>query len=347
MNVEELSHLASWLKKHAPEGEQKYEAVREILEHNAQKPNKLPLEDPLNDLLAYLQETPVHVLSNEQVKFLDAFNVASFFGRQGAEFVEGTIRKADFDPATAMQDMQNAVEAMTSAIERTDAINRAFQQIYLPSAGLSLEENRALVRVEFQGDASIQNVVDWKEWSEKWHDIVRGIAMSIGEAPEDVHVVGASRGSIIIDIAATYFFVHVLTGIVKAATRVAKDIVMLLHSIEDLRTKGLLNDKIENEIRAEANSRRGEGVERIVTETKELLPDELDGEQETALRKSTSQLLDFQRKGGEVDFVAPEEAPQAGGAEDGVVKQIEELRAEIEELRVEKEEVRRLTHDDS
>ena len=49
MNVEELNYLAMWLKKEATTAKDSYEAVRAKLQHNAQQPQKQPLEDELED----------------------------------------------------------------------------------------------------------------------------------------------------------------------------------------------------------------------------------------------------------------------------------------------------------
>jgi len=344
MNIEELEHLATWIKEHATLAQTKYQVLAGIAQHNSQQQQKKPLETALKDLQETLHEIPLHVLSNGQINLLSTFDLANLLGRSGVSFVDDTIKKTNFDPATASTELAKAVKTITVAIQRADRLITAFDGIDLHSTNSPLEDNRALVRIEFRGDASITNVVNWKEWSDKWHEIARGIVLSINEAPEDVRVVGATNGSIIIALTGTYAFVKILASIAKLVTNVAKDIVLLNHSIEDLRTKKLLNEKIENELVAEISTRKKSGVDTIIEETKKTLPDDIDGEQENALRKAITQLLEFNQKGGELDFVAPEVEDDV--RDDETHAQIADLRAAIEDLRSEKETLKRLTYED-
>ncbi|SEQ80071.1 hypothetical protein SAMN05421690_1001205 [Nitrosomonas sp. Nm51] len=91
MNIEELYHLASWLKKEATTARDKYEAVRAKLQHNAQQQQKQPLEGELNALIEFLDNIPLHVLSNEQTRLLESFGVANYFGSDGVSFVNARI----------------------------------------------------------------------------------------------------------------------------------------------------------------------------------------------------------------------------------------------------------------
>ena len=56
------------------------------------------------------------------------------------------------------------------------------------------------MRVEFREGALIDNVKSWKYWSKEWYDISRGITMALDRAPEDIRVVSAGRGSILMDL---------------------------------------------------------------------------------------------------------------------------------------------------
>ena len=68
----------------------------------------------------------MHVLSSEQVKLLESFGVSMLLGKNGVEFVEGTIKKSDFDPATAMSEIQEANQTIQDAMRRADSIIGAF-----------------------------------------------------------------------------------------------------------------------------------------------------------------------------------------------------------------------------
>lgn len=346
MNVDELGRIAKWLKKNGSAAQSKYEAVRAILQHNSQQADKQPLESPLEDLISFLKSMRLHVLSNEQLKMLDTFKTAEYFGDRGISFVESSIKKSDFDPATATTEFQQAIENIQNAINRADQILSAFKGVDLHTDGITLDEGRALVRVEFRNDASINNVVDWKEWSERWLEIARGIAVAIDEAPEDVHVVGATRGSIIVELAGTLFFVSVLTAMAAKIIGVSIQFTQLQQHREQLRTQRLVNDAMEAAMKEKSDEIIDKGIDTVFEAVKPMLPKRKvpDGDRDNGLKRAIGKLIDFHTSGGEVDFVAPEEQPVDDGQEPGAnAAQIAELRNNIEDMRKNRDEFRRLS----
>src|SRR5690606_37578263 len=109
----------------------------------------------------------------------------------------------------------------------------------IASESLDEKEGYVTVRVGFKNDASIRNVKDWKTSAEDWYQIVRGLALVCGEAPEDTKVVGASTGSVILILSATYTFSKLLATISKHITGIAKDVIGVRVALEDLRGKKL------------------------------------------------------------------------------------------------------------
>lgn len=345
MNVNELYGLAEWIRDYVSEVQEKYSALKSVLYHNATQPQKQPLEDQIHALNTTLDQMPFQILSNEQIRLLDEFEISTFVGSAGLEFIRDTIFKSDFDPATANRNVEDAIEKLQQSRNRADAVFQALDGLEPVLAEPEIDD-LVLMRVEFKDEASINNVVDWQDWANQWVDISRGITLSFGDAPENVKVVGATRGSIILELAGAYLFVQILAGIAKSLIGVAKSILELRQTAEDLRGKKLLNQKIENELKAAAEEQRANGVDNIFAEVVNQLPNDLDGEQTTALKRSISKLLEFHTKGGQVDFVEPEEiegeTDEDAETPNDNVQMISDLRKSIEEYRSLRDEVSRL-----
>ncbi len=161
------------------------------------------------------------------------------------------------------------------------------------------------IRVGFQNDAEIRNLTDWKDSAKDWYDIIRGLALASDEAPEDTKIVGASTGSIILILAGTLSVTTLLALISGRLTAVAKHVIGLANEIEDLRHKKFLNQVIEKELKSQQDAAKKEALDDILNLISERLPN-LDGEKKTALTGSIKKLLVFNEKGGNVDFVAPD-----------------------------------------
>lgn len=340
MQIAELYGFSRWFQSELRELISKYTNVNNVLQHNASQQQKRPLEEPMDDLTEYLDGMDFDALSMQQVALFPLFEVQELVGKQGVAFIEGTIRKSDFDPATAHKDVSEALSRLQSANQRTDAILQAFGDLDIPLADPELEAGRVLVRVEFAGDASMHNVAEWKSWSASWYEIVRGVAIAIDETPEDTQVVGASQGSVIMKLAATYAFTRVLALISRSISSIAKDYLEVRHSMEDLKAKKLLNQNSEAALKANAEEIKTSGVETIMDELRPVLPDNVSGDKENALKKAIEKALDFHNKGGDVDFVAPEEPiDEEDDGEEIPYAEIAEVRAAIEDARAVRNEL--------
>lgn len=161
------------------------------------------------------------------------------------------------------------------------------------------------IRVSFQNDASITNVSQWKKSSADWYDIIRGIAMINNEAPEATKVISATKGSIILTLAATAGVTAILARIAKDISTTAKEILEVEHSREDLKQKKMLTKVMAEELDRLAKEKKENTVQEIVGEFKDVMADG-DGDKLAALTKSVEKLLAFNEKGGTVDFVMPE-----------------------------------------
>jgi hypothetical protein len=206
-----------------------------------------------------------------------------------------------------------------------------------------------LVLISFSGNASMNNIVDFKKWGAEWHDIGRGIAMVHGMAPDEVRVVGAKNGSIVIELAVAYGFARTISGIILETLKVTERILDIKRKAEEIRGMKLGNDKIAKELEQEAESEKEKEVERVASEVAKRLEKKSgqDGDQIKALEVSVKKLVGFIEKGGEVDCVVPEEKKAEGEeTEDGKeqARQLSEIRESISQIRLIEAKIKRIEY---
>lgn len=347
MNIDELNRLAAWYVEHFSNIQSRYSQLVQPIQHNASQPNKQPLETQLESLIDYLRSMKFEELSLQQIKLLDDLGVSAYIGMDGADFVEKTIRTADYDPQTALNKLNEAVNVLTTASNGFTSYRQSLDALGLKESADDGDADGITIRVGFRKDASINNVSDWRDSGKDWYDIIRGIALAAGETPEDTRITGASTGSIILILVGTATVTKLLAMISKNVASVAKDAIEIANEIENLRGKKLLNAAIEKQLRAMDQKKKDDAHAEILKEIGTHLPN-LDGEQKSALEVSIKKLLAFNEKGGNVDFVAPEgddEVDEEGGAEANPANAaLAQVRAAIREYQEVREQMKLLEH---
>jgi len=310
MNVSELFDLTYWVTDKIVDTQipQKYEALQRILQQHSQPNQKKPsFETQKNDLIETLKNIPLPKLTKDQLLFLHELGIAQAVGDEGINVIEDILYKNVIDVATSAQKLQQIHQEITRGIQKSDQIKTGLD-------GCVLEEqyetdDEVLMRVSFTGHATMSNVTDFKRWGNIWHEIGRGIAMAHNASPEDVKIVGATKGSIIIEMAVIASIATTKRGIILAALKVAEKDLDIRKKAEEIRNLKLKNKKLANDIEKEAEKEKTAGIEGITTEIikKLKLKKDGDGDKTNALDKAVKNLVDFIEFGGEVDFIIPEE----------------------------------------
>lgn len=353
MNIEELHSLSKWIIKEFKAPYSQYDDVINVLQHNATQQNKQPLEKPLNILKNTLSDMPMNQLTMDQSRLLEDYGVFDYLGRRGSLFLSKIEHQTGLDPATALEKVKIAKTFIERSRERATQIIASFSDLDIDALkSVTIDDDRYLIRVEFQHDAAIDNVVEWEKWSKKWVAISRGIAISVGESPESVLVVGASRGSIVFDLAVTAGFAKVFTGIVSMVVKTAMEIIELENAREDLRHKKFLNKKIEEGLNDQITEQRTAAIAEITEKAKELAaPKILNGDEDVKLQSAIKNLIEFHKKGGGLDFLPPEidydEATEDDENQQQTYAARIALQEEIKELRDNQEKYKQLTHESS
>jgi len=308
MHIIELYQLIEWINKEIrePQVVNKYQALFNIIQANAQsnRPQQ-PFEAQREDLINTISRVNLAKLSADQLKSLVKFNITPYVGQDGIDGIKDILYKNVIDIATCASSIQKIINEINLGLQKAENVQKGLENL------VDLEEQEienVLIRVTFTGNAAMSNIVDFKNWASTWHDIARGIAMAVNLAPEDVRIVGAKRGSIIVELAVAYGIAHVTSFIILKALQVADRVLGIRKKAVEIENLKLENKKLAKDIEAEAKKEKNSGLNNILNEVvKELkLKQDGEGDKITALDKSIKDLLDFVEKGGDVDFVMPE-----------------------------------------
>lgn len=329
MEVRELKQFCNWFGTYGQPVVLQLGTLQKKLKHNATQPQKQPVRDDLNELLKSLRAMPLHILTREQIAVLEREDALKLVGNEGARTIERIVKSARFDSASASQD----IFAIQQTLGNLDS-KCAELEGRLSSFNLLEEEDsdtyQIAVRVHFRDEAGIHDITELKEWSQDWFDIMRGIALCIDEPPENVKVLGAHQGSIILVLGTTVTATALLLLISNHLTKIGLNALQLANAVEDFKQKTKLNNTVLQGLQKSIEDQEKDGLKELLSAATASLPTTPDGEKTNALKKSVEKLNKFTKKGGEVDILPPPD-PDEDEDEDDYEPQLSD--AEIEDLR--------------
>jgi hypothetical protein len=339
MQVEELFDLTNWVQKEivTPGIITLYQNLLAVLNQNSQPSQaKLPFEEQKQALFSALKAVQLSDLSSEQLELLKTIGIANNVANEGVSSIEDILFRNVIDIATTINKITASIAELNSGVEWATQVKASLTTIINEDVVREASDG-VLMRVHFQKDAHLSNLTEFKDWGKNWYDIGRGIAMANGAAPEDVKVVGASKGSIIITLLTTYSIAKTTSAIILEALKVAEKIYDIKKAAQEVRALKIGNDAAEKALEKDAQTTKESGVTEIIANAiKSIGLDKTnDGDKVTALESSVKKLVDFIEKGGEVDFVVPDEvSDEANNDNDANSKAREELRVTFREVRL-------------
>ncbi|QYZ66991.1 MAG: hypothetical protein OI74_11250 [Gammaproteobacteria bacterium (ex Lamellibrachia satsuma)] len=335
MNVSELYDLTQWITREIEQAQipQKYQALHTILQQHAQ-PNqqRQPFEAQKEELFKVLNNVPINQLTRDQIEFLSHLGIAESVGAQGIETIEDILYKNVIDVATSASKLQQIIQKLNEGIQKSKQIQTGLTDCVFEEEYEA--ENEVLMRVSFTGHALMKNVSDFKSWGNIWYDIGRGIAMVHNASPEEVKIVGATKGSIVIELAVIAKIAATASGIILAALKVAEKVLDIRKKAEKLKGLKLKNDKVIKDLEQEAENEKKSGIEEITGNISGELKIKKNGEGDKvkALDTAVKNLVNFVEEGGVVDFIEPKDSEDID----------EEQANENQKLRVAFQEIRQL-----
>lgn len=346
MLAEEIFSLSEWMERHALGAASQFEAFCVALEHNSRQQPKQPVKQVHEDLVDVIVKMPTEQLSAEQCELLKNRNVFELLGRAGKEFFTDVMQQDGYDPATAALEARSAWQRLQSVSQELNVARTSLLAVGLTRPELTKTDGQFITRVKFAGDASIKNVSEFKKWANDWHIIAHGISAVAGERPEDIQIVGASRGSLIIWLSSTILVTEALALIARNANRITLSIVQSMEAIEKLRHTKVMNKEFEDLLEAGIHKLKADGQAEIVDNVISHFGKKIEAEVKSKLEKAVEKYLDFTEKGGEIDILAP---PVSGTSDDQMLEKVSELRDIVEETRKIRDELPKLlnAHDGS
>jgi gas vesicle protein len=348
MQVLELYQLSKWIDEEIVERKlvALYDALFQVLNFNATRPGNQPtrpFEDEKARLYESLQSINMNVLSLSQIEALDTLGIRQNIGVDGKEKVESLLRNT-LDIAHVANGIQAIQQEINGGIEKANLVKKSLS-IFIDTEKLELEENKVLTRIIFDHEAAISDIDKLKEWSSRLFDIGRGFAVANGQTPQDIQVVGAAHGSIIVELAI----------LATTALPIAKAINLILDSMVKYRDFQLKsaevrdmkkdNPKLADEFEEEAK-RWEDRASRLKKEIAEDIANEIKPhfsnykeENQAELARAVKYLVDFVSKGGDVDCLIPEEDLNEEEVENGgqMAETMKSLRQDFARIRKLKE----------
>ncbi len=336
MQLEELVVFFQWLNQEVrrPKLVDLYQQLYNVISRNVQ-PNqpKQSFESQRAALIDAVSNVKVDLLNDAQTRFADQIGLLNFVGPRAKDAIEDVLFKNVIDLATATQKIKEFQNSLYTILQKMSQVSDGLSD-YVEAAPPEYEET--LVHIRFQHNASINNVVELKKWSDAWYDIWREITLVNQLAPEDVRVIGASRGSLVCDLAVPYSAANMLMTIVLGVLKVADRVLDIRKKAEELRGMKLSNDEAAQELDREAEKVKKEGHAVVLAAVKSART--TDGKQNTALSDAIGKIFDFVSGGGEIDIHIKEgeEHPAEGEAakpdNKRVIAEIKESFKEIKRL---------------
>ena len=314
MQIDELLILEQWFQTQVkkPQIPKKYQQLHVVMQQNANIRNnqqKTSFDNQTSELLKALSLVKFNTLSIEQINLLEKLKIKNLLGTKGVEVVEEILYKNQLDIVAASQKVGENLNIINQAVSRFDQIKSTFADLYTIQEAEEIPEGNVLMRVYFQGNASMKSIIEFKKFGSQWYDIGRGISMASNGSPEDVKIIGAQKGSVILELAVIAGIATSISTILLGGLKVAEKSIDILKKVEELKTLKLSNKKIVSDLEKEAIKEKQEGIKLIVSEAikKHGLDQEAQGDKINALEKAVTNLISFTENGGKVDFIQPKE----------------------------------------
>jgi hypothetical protein len=339
MTLWELDDLTDWIDVEIKSAEipKRYQNLVAVLQKNTQTPQKEPFENQKVALFDVLSNVDLFVLNQEQTDAVDRLGILANVGHAAIDEINDVLYKNAIDVATAHKKVNEMLGAINQGIAKSDQIKGALSGLI---DDRDYQERGATLKVRFTNGVALNNLSDLKTWSSNWYEIGRGIAMANGQTPDEIEIVGAAEGSILLFLGATYAVVKTIGDTVLKALSVAERVLEIRKKAEEVKALQLGNDKLYLELLREADKLRDSKKESIATEVLASIGGKPDGETRTAIERSITKLLEFVENGGEIDcYLPPTESTRD---DDGTDPSEAKHRALIDKVKTDFESIREI-----
>ncbi|MEZ8995884.1 hypothetical protein AB4562_03930 [Vibrio sp. 10N.222.54.A1] len=312
MNINELYRLSTWYEANVLERNFK-QAIKALHANNNQlmtSPANTSFRDGFESqkeiLLNLVSEVDRYALDFDDQNVLEKLNLRHILLDGAFDSLKSLLDTDDFHTISAR--LTNYIKAM----DRADDIFKAYLSFLPNTFDLKHFESpphhadKILTRVRFHNEASIDNVVNLSDWSDRWYTIARGYSMALGQAPEEFEVVGAANGSIVFDLQVALDVAKMLAETFALITATVASCLTIKDSIKAAQPFKESNKELYKQIVSESQKMYEAEQEQMASSVAEKLIKKFgthsDGEKEVALSKSVRELYRFIDQGGDLAF---------------------------------------------
>jgi hypothetical protein len=333
MNVDELYGLTNWIKTNVVNTQisNKYQGLFNVIHTNTQ-PNqqKRPFENEKNALINALEAININELTKEQIVYIDQMKITPHIGHTAVEKSNDILFRNQLDLAACAQKIQEIINDNNNGLQISNGLNQWLAHFKFEE--IIEHEDKALVRIAFKNETYISTFTDFKSWSKIWYDIIYGITLVNDNNVDDVRIIGATNGSIILELLAVYGIVKIISKIILEGLKVAEKVQDMLLKSQKIKELQIKNDKAAKALEEEAEIEKKNGIESITNTILTFFKIDTTnrGDKVTALSKAISSLVDFIQKGGTVDFVAPDKNEKN---DEDTNQEIAELKSAFNDIR--------------
>ncbi|HJS16386.1 MAG TPA: hypothetical protein VJ795_15025, partial [Rheinheimera sp.] len=207
----------------------------------------------------------------------------------------------------------NTLKSGNDRLTQASSSFRAFRvqmQKILPPKYLetpTIHQNKCLTRLTFHNEASINNIVNLKDWSKSWFTIARGFSMAVNQAPEDFELISADKGSLIVDLMLNIEVVKLITETITSLAELATQLISLKMAIEGIKE---LKDKMDKstyeQMLKQVTKSVSEDEEQIINKVIDRLKGQglLKNENcKNELNSAIKELIKYNQKGGSINCI--------------------------------------------
>ena len=339
MEVIELFNLTEWVKK-----EVESEKYGNLLDNYHQFMVGLkgatagqPFAGQRKHLKDALGAINFATLTRDQKDFLEKINLLETLGQPAIDKIENILTHNRMDIATARNTINEMIKNFEVGLKKLEAIHEGLRDYIPDDYDETHDEEGVLTRISFLENASINNIVDFKKSANNWHIIGIGLAEISNLRPEDIKIIGASRGSIIFDLLLSLPVAIILGELISSLLKNTKTLYEIKEvqqritglKLDDERKKILL-EQFHDSKESEENKIVEETVEQA-TKSRKTSPDK-----KAKLEKAIQLLFKFLDDGGNIDFVLLRKEEGEGAEDDELLNfnnNVRETRSLMEDIK--------------
>lgn len=356
MQVSELIHLHDWFQYNVVNKGiiDKYTALHQVLQNNinassqpANQRNRAQLkayQSELDDLLGTISNVDFRTIGVAQESLLDSMNVIALIGSRGhSELSKASVNSLDLVSFNTY--CSGAVTTLNKCNQNLSNLKAQLREVFAGSDVIESDfdpNSEVMLRVHFQGNSSLSNVELFESWGKQWKFIIDHTGTPYDTSSQDVKIVGASKGSVILElIVAASPYAVAFGGLITWALSTINSTLEIRKKRKEMESVDMdleIKKVILEQLQTAENKIKQDAIDQKVSEISNEVGN-LDGDATNKLSSAVRKFFNFIDGGGSIDIVTESEVD-----EENVADEIKQLRENFGEAKLIQENLKALEH---